>query len=257
MTANSAKPESSITQTQSNRKGLRSGWLALGLLVFGGMLFFHARWLLVAPPVLQPEDLLLLERESFVRVEAAAKAGDILAQSTLGAAYLDEHRYLPRDVTKAVYWWRKVADRDQSELDRIESRMQFVLKQRSYEINSPQHRAMDLEYLDLIAKKLAFESAFLGLIQVYLGGQGADHAKPELALKYLRLGADYGFPSVQRTLGIMSQFGLLGVPKDEVQATRLLSEAAAQGDPIAQRLLSQLRLDQARTDTVFSGPSLS
>jgi TPR repeat protein len=180
-----------------------------------------------------------------------------MAQSTLGTAYLNEGKYLPRDVTKAIYWLRKVADRDRSEFDRIKSRMQFLLEQRRYEIDPQQQRAMDLEYLDLVAKKLAFETAFLGLIQVYLGGQGDFHANPELALKYLRLGADYGFPSVERTFGIVKQYGLFGIPKDEEHATMLLSQAAAQGDPIAQRLLTILRFDHAHVDTAFSEHSIS
>lgn len=162
-----------------------------------------------------------------------------MAQSTLGGAYLDEGKYLPRDVTKAIYWLRKVADRDRSELDRINRRMEFLLEKRRDELDPQERRKLDIQYIDLIATKLAFESAILGLVQVYLGGQGDFHANPELALKYLRLGADYGFPSVQRIFGIVAQLGLFGVPKDEVQGTMLLSKAAALGDPIARALVSR------------------
>ena len=241
MTTNATKRQPSFSQAPSGRNGVRLGLLTLGLLLFGAIFFLCARWWFLAPPALQPGDLLLLEPESIVRVEAAARAGDILAQSTLGTAYLAGGRYLPKDVTKAVYWLRKVADRDRSELDRIKSRMQFLLEQRRSEVDPQQRRELDLEVLDLIARKLAFESAFLGLIQVYLGGHGASHADVELALKYMRLGADYGFPSAQRIFGIVTQFGLLGVPKNEMQAMMLLSEAAAQGDRIAQRLLIDFR----------------
>ena len=86
---------------------------------------------------------------------------------------------------------------------------------------------MDLEYVDLVTRKLAFEGAFVGLIEVYLGDHGTSYANSTLALKYMRLGAAYGFPSAQRMLGIVLQLGLFSVPKNELLATMLLSEAAA------------------------------
>ena len=224
------------------------------------LLFLFARWWFFSPPTLQPGDLLLLEPESIVRVEAAARAGDILAQSTLGNAYLDGRGYLAANVTEAVRWLRKVADRDRSEFDRIPRRMQSLLEKRPHEFDLRKRHTMDLEYLDLVARKLAFESAFLGLIEVYLGTHGNSHANTALALKYLQRGATYGFPFAQRMLGIVTQFGLLGVPRDEIQATVLLSEAAAQGDRVAQTLLANLRFHhdamlRARVGTTFSGYS--
>ena len=35
-------------------------------------------------------------------------------------------------------------------------------------------------------------------------------------MKYMRLGAAYGMPPAQRILGIVTRFGLLGVPKNEI-----------------------------------------
>jgi len=236
--------------------------LALALVVVIAVLFLFARWHLLAPPTLQPGDLLLLEPESIGRVEAAAKAGDIVAQSTLGSAYLQGRAYLPRNVTKAVYWLRKVADRDRSQFYQIPSRMHLLLQKSQYESDFGKQHAISLEYLDLVAGKLAIESAVLRLIEVYVGRHGSSHANAELALKYMRLGAAYGFPSAQRKLGIVTRFGLFGVPKNELEATILLSEAAAKGDRIAQHLLvdfSSYRLAalHARIGTAVSKHSSS
>ena len=262
MTTDATKPQTSFSLAGFGRNRLRFALVTLGLPVFVAILYLCARSWLFAPPALRPNDLLLLEPESVVRVEAAAKAGDILAQSTLGTAYLEGRGDVSRNVTKAVHWLRKVADRDRSEFDRIPRQMQSLLEKRPQEFDLRKRRTMDLEYLDLVARKLAFESAFLGLIEVYSGSHGDSHANTALALKYLRRGANYGFPSAQRILAFVTQYGLLGVPKDKVQATILLSEAAAQGDRVAQRLLVSLRfyhdaMLRARMSSAFSGYSFS
>ena len=262
MTTDGTKPRTSFSLAGFDRNRFRYALLALGLLVFVAILYLCARSWLFAPPALRPNDLLLLEPESVARVETAARAGDIVAQNSLGSAYLDGRGDVTRNVTKAVYWLRKVADRDRAEFDRIPGRMESLLERKPHEFDLRKRRAMDLEYLELFTRKLAFESAFLGLIEVYLGSHGDSYRNTALALKYMRRGANYGFPSAQRMLGIVTQFGLLGVPRDEIQARILLSEAAAHGDRGAQRLLVSLRFYQdamlrARMGTTFSGYSFS
>jgi TPR repeat protein len=195
----------------------------------------------LAPAPLQSGDLLLLDQESIIRVKAAARAGDLLAQSALGSAYLKGTGDLPRSVPEAVYWLRKVTDRDPAEFEHISTRMQVLLDNRLFEVDPQRQRETDLEYLNLATKRLAYESAFLEIVHVYLGGEGDAYANVLLALKYLRLGAAYGLPSSQRDLGIVTRFGWLGVPKNEIRAAALLNEAAAQGDRVAQRLLVELR----------------
>lgn len=262
MTTDAIKWQFNFFQARAARRWFRYVLLLIVMLAIVAVLYLCARGWFSAPPALQPGDLLLLEPESIARVEAAARAGDVLAQSTLGNTYLDGNKYLPKDVTKAVYWLRKVADRDHSEFDRIPRRMQSLLEQRRYEFDAQKRREMDLEYLDLAAKKLAYEAAFLGLTQVYLGGHGVALANTERAVHYLRLGADYGFPSAQRILGIVTEYGWLGVPKNEIQATLLLNAAAAQGDRVAQRLLVEFRsyhdaVFRARMGAAFSEHSVS
>jgi TPR repeat protein len=244
VTTGAAKRQLSLTPAQLHRNWLRFALLAVAALVLLGIVFFCARWWFAAAPPLQAHDLLLLTPDAVTRVEAAAKAGDILAESTLGAAYLDGNGYIAKDVTQGVHWLRKVADRDSSEYEQIQTRMQSLVEQRRYEFDPQKRREIDIEYLDLVSKKLSFEAAFLGLIQVYVGGHGNSHADVELALKYMRLGANYGFPSSQRTLGIVTALGLLGVPKNEIAGTILLSDAAAQGDRVAQRWLADLHAYQ-------------
>ena len=185
MTADATTRQKAASQTGSRRVSFRFILLIVGLLVFVALLLLCGRWLLFAPPALQPGDLLLLEPESIVRVETAAKAGDIVAQSILGSAYLHGKGDLPKDMTKAVYWLRKVADRDPSQFDRISSRMDSLLEKRRQGLEPRERLKIDLEYLDLVAKELAFESAILGLIDVYLGRDGTPYSDARLAVKYM------------------------------------------------------------------------
>jgi TPR repeat protein len=189
-------------------------------------------------PELEPADLLLLTPESVGKVEAAAKAGDLQAQSTLGVAYLRGNGYVSRNVTNAVYWFHRIADRDRAEHDQIVERMQSLLEERRLVINREQQRQHNLEYLGWVQKKLGFEIAFVGLIEVYSGGQGSAYANPALARRYMHQGAAYGFASAQRRLGMAYLFGLLGVPKNTAQGLRLLHLAAAQGDQRAKYVLA-------------------
>jgi TPR repeat protein len=174
------------------------------------------------------------------KVEAAAKAGDILAQSTLGSACLQGGEQLPKDVTNALYWFQEVANRADREFLTIRPRLKSILEQRQLATNPKKQRKLELEYLDLLAKKLAFEQAYVGLIQIYFGGQGRSYANPALALKCMQQGADYGIAPAQRILGIANLHGLFGVPKNVREGLRLLHAAAAQGDHAAEDLLRDL-----------------
>ena len=190
-------------------------------------------------PQLQAEDLLLLTLDALARVEAAAEQGDIIAQSTLGSAYLlGEH--VPKNVTKAVYWFEKVVSRDEQEYQKIRARMGIILEQRKRAENREENRKLELEYLDLVMKKLSYEEALTGLLQVYSGQHGASYSNPELALKYLRQGAESGYPWAQRTLGVVSVFGLAGSPQNKSEGLRLLKEAASQSDHDAEYILGSL-----------------
>ena len=258
MITDATKRRTSLTPWGAGRNWFRFTLFVVGLLA---ALFVCVGWWSPAPAAAQIGDLRLLKPESIARIQAAAKAGDIVAQSTLGTAYLQGKR-VRTNVTKAVYWLRKVADRDRSEFNLVKSRIQFLVERRGYELDPIKQRAVELEYLDLAQRKLAFERAFLGLIQIYAGRQGASYADAELALKHMRSGADYGFPSAQRLLGIVNGFGLLGVPRNEINATKLLCSAAAKGDRVAQRLLAQSRCSQeamlrARIGTTFAENSFS
>lgn len=155
MIPDATKRQTTFSQAGLGRNGFRFTLLTLGLLVLMVLLFLIVRWWSISPPPLQPGDLLLLEPESIVRVEAAAQAGDILAQSTLGNAYLDGRGYLAANVTEAVYWLRKVAGRDRSDFDRIPRRMESLLEKRPQESDLRKRHAMDLEFLDLVSPSVA------------------------------------------------------------------------------------------------------
>lgn len=198
-----------IHQKESAKAGFGRGCprvrlrtIVTGLLSVVAVLLLGAAWWLARPPTLESVDLLLLTPESVGKVEAAAKAGDIQAQSSLGLAYLRGSEYVPRNVTKSLYWLHQITDRDRAEHDQIVDRMQSLLERRRHASDPRRQRQLDLQYLRLAEEKLAFELAFVALIQVYSGGQGASYANPALARKYLRHGAAYGFASVQRMLGM-------------------------------------------------------
>jgi TPR repeat protein len=212
--------------------------VAVPIALLAMLAFF--RLLATDAPELEPTDLLLLTPESVEKVETAAKAGDIQAQSTLGIAYLRGSEYVPRKVRAAVYWFHRIADRDRAEHDQIVDQMRSLLEERRHASDPGKQRKLDLEYLGLVEKRLSFELAFVGLIQVYAGGQGSSYANPELARKYLHQGTDYGFASAQRMLGMAYLFGLLGVPKNRAEGMRLLHAAAAQGDHAAEYVLRHL-----------------
>lgn len=188
---------------------------------------------------LTAEDLLLLTPDSLARVKAAAEHGDVVAQSTLGTAHLlGEH--VPKNVTKAVYWFQEVVSRDEHEYKMIGARMEVVLKHRQLAKNGAERSRLEREYLELALRKLSYEEAFNGLLQVYTGGHGASYENPELALKYLRQAARVGYPWAQRTLGVTSMFGLSGAPQNKSEGLRLLKEAASQGDHDAEYILGDL-----------------
>jgi TPR repeat protein len=224
--------------------------IAVSMFVFGRSIF--------SPPKLQPEDVFLLAPESIARVEAAAKGGDIVAQSIFGSAYLDGKGDVPKNVTKAVFWLRRVGDRDPSEFYAMSNRMNTLLEKRRQESDPRKRIKIDLEYLDFVTKKLAYETAVLGLIDVYLGRHGASHANTALGVACMQLGSTYGFPSAQRALGIVTEFGLFGVPKDEIAGRTWLSEAARNGDQVAEDLLVDMRaydhaMLHAKIDSDYSG----
>ena len=116
--------------------------------------------------------------------------------------------------------------------------MELVRGIRGHTLDPGKQRQLDLEYLGWVQKKLGFEIAFVGLIEVYSGGQGPAYANPALARRYLRQGAAYGFASAQRMLGTAYLFGSLGLPKNTAQGLRLLHLAAAQGDQRAKYVLA-------------------
>ena len=210
--------------------------VALVICLLAVIAFFRLR--AAGPPEPEQQDLLLLTPESVGKVEAAAKAGDIHAQSTLGVAHLRGSEHVPKNVTAAVYWFHRIADRDRAEHDQVVGRMRSLLEERRLTTNREQQRRLELEYLGLVQKKLAFELAFVGLIEVYSGGHGSSYANPALARRYMRQGAAYGFASAQRMLGMAYLFGLLDVPRNTSQGLKLLHAAAAQGDRAAEYLLA-------------------
>ena len=184
MTTKVSKPGITLPSTRSRRNWFLFALITFGLLLSAVVLVLYGRSWFFAPPTLQPGDLLLLEPESIARVEAVAKAGDILAQSALGSAYLHARANLPKDVPKATYWLRQVADRDRSQFEDISNRMQLLLEKSEHELDVRKRSTITLDYLDLAAKRLAFEVAMLSLVEIYIGRHGVSQANAELAVKY-------------------------------------------------------------------------
>lgn len=232
-------PDRSPGRTCLSRAVVRVPAFTVGIAAAGLVLLILLAWLSTRVPGVAPEDLLLLEPSSVAKVEAAAAGGNLRAQATLGTAYLLGREVVEKNVTKAVYWLRKVADRDAKEFDRMDSRMLAVYDERRRETSPRKQRELDLEYLDLVLTKLAYEQAFIGLASVYAGAYGAGYADSADALKYLRRGAACGFPSAQRILGLVHLYGWLGVPRDELVGRRWLLVAAVGGDPVAVDWLNQ------------------
>lgn len=242
--------DGSLVVKRTHRRLILFKPLPIGMLVGAAVLFLCFIWLSTRVPSVAPEDLLLLEPASVERVESAAAGGNLRAQAALGSAHLFGNAFIAKNVTRALSWLHKVADRDPKEFDRIESRTQSLFDQRRRETSARSQRELDLEYLDLVGTKLAYEQAFIGLASVYAGENGAVYRDSSLALKYLRRGAAYGFPSAQRFLGFAYVYGWFGVHENEFEGRRWLHVAAAGGDRVAIEWLKNLDQIKAagRTD---------
>lgn len=198
-----------------------------------------------------------------------AEQGDADAMYELGYRYFDGTNGLAKDMTAAVVWWRKAADKGHRDAqyhaayaygfgegvakDEAESikwmrkaaeqghpDAQFSIGYDYYEGQHglPKDPAQAIPWLTKAADQGQDQAqAFLG--QAYLHGNGVEKNDAK-ALELLKKGAAQDHPVAQYELGMGHARGTLGLKQDAAAAAGMLIEAAEQGLVDAQKELAEL-----------------
>ncbi|MBF0460257.1 MAG: SEL1-like repeat protein [Magnetococcales bacterium] len=194
------------------------------------------------------------------RFGAAARQGDAVAQTNLGALYLHGVG-VRRNLNKAYYWFQRAAEQE-------EGLAQFnlgVLCQEGQGIPRDDQKAA--YWFHRVAAQSArvdqFNPVIKGWAQLKLGyiyyeGRGVAKDYRE-ALTWFKLAAERGIGMAQEMLGLMYAQGL-GTPKDEKRAFFWYEQAAHQGSRVAEKALQAVAhkltaAQQAEARTVEPQPS--
>lgn len=153
---------------------------------------------------------------AFIRFSQAAEQGHILAQTYVGALYL-EGSGIAKDDTQASVWFRKAAEQG-------DSVAQFNLAT-LYETGRgvPKDETQAVVWYQKSADQ-GFSLAQASLGRMYAAGLGVARDQPQAA-EWYRKAAEQGEESAQYRLAAMYADGQ-GVPKDEAQAIAWYRKAA-------------------------------
>ncbi len=150
--------------------------------------------------------------------------GDASAQCRLGDMFY-YGKGVPRDASKAVFWWQKAATQGHASI-------QFVLG-RLYEEGKdvPKDDAKAVEwYRKAAVQGYTWAQARLGWM--YLNGMGVPQSDTE-AVAWFRKAAEQGDARGQNNLGVMYRDGR-GVPQSDTEAVAWLRKAAEKGNGLGQ-----------------------
>lgn len=176
---------------------------------------------------------------TIVELKSSAEAGDIEATFILGKIYLDGFRE-EKDEKRALQLFQIAADKGHKDA-------LFYLFRMYYEgLGVPTDEPKAKEYLKQAAsgeKGLASAQCQLGLFHRYktLLKTGPYPEDERLALKWLRLSANQGFPRAQYEMGELYYHGHCGVKMgDSNMEYKWYKLASDQGHPKAQARLAQM-----------------
>jgi len=154
----------------------------------------------------------------------AAEHGIPRAQGTVAQWYLDGTDTVPKDVEKAVQWFKRAAENG----DSWSQHQLAVFYYMGIQVNKDMDEAV--KWIRLAADNGEVESQYV-LGNMYFAGEGVPQNLTEAA-RWCRKAADQGLAKAQTTLGAMYLDGS-GVPRDVGKAQMWFRLAAQQGDETA------------------------
>ncbi len=161
-----------------------------------------------------------------------ARSGDAKAQVLLGDDYMDGDFSVAKNMSKAVYWWKKAAAQNESTA---------FARLGDYYINKRKYVAAD--YYKRGAK-LGDANAQLGLARCYRDGVGVEKNLQKALQMYVKA-SDQGDTEAAYDLGIIYRDGLGDLKPDKENAKAWLRKAAVHGKPKAQEALEALMSSEA------------
>jgi TPR repeat protein len=188
-------------------------------------------WLWAGPCVAQEEKQWFLNGKALTLAElkAAAEAGDVEAQVSLGTAYaLGSAK---GTMEEAISWWKKAADQGST-------KAQIALGTRYAQGMGVEQNGMEaLMWFEMAEKEDASADSSVGAM--YEHGTGVVRSY-EIAADWYRKGAERGDGMSQWSLGVFYENGM-GVPFDFTQAKKWYAAAVAHGYGGAQRDLDRVK----------------
>ena len=163
--------------------------------------------------------------EKFRRDLELAEAGNLERQNNIGCCYFQGLR-VARDLSKAVYWWKRAADAGAPEAQHSLA-LCFM---------NGEGTAVDLvEAVRLLqlAATAGNASAQTTLGVAYMKGLGGLKEDAATAVHWFRKASEQGYANALLHLGCALYYGD-GIPVDEKEGLRLLQVAAESGLPAAQ-----------------------
>jgi eukaryotic-like serine/threonine-protein kinase len=170
---------------------------------------------------------------SLADIIQAANRGDAEAENELGFMYATGADGLPRDLTKALDWYRKAAAQGFAKAEVNLGDMYF------YGLGG-----LDKSYLDALSWYLKAAAQQNPGAEFRLGSmfeQGLGTAKdPQRAVEYYRQAADQNYPDAENVLGYLYETGNDGLKQDYQQAVEWFTKAADQGLRKAEKNLGDM-----------------
>ena len=174
-----------------------------------------------------------IQPDAIGRTQQAAEQGNPAAQFLVGTLHFLGHG-VPKDLAKAVRWWRRSAEQGNAQAQTNLGRMYYD----GDGIEKDQVKAV--KWFRRAAEQ-GDSSGQNNLAVAYMTGNGTDQSKAE-AIKWFRRAAEQRNLSAQLALGRVYHTGE-GVEQDKAEAVLWYGKAAERGNATAQRILGAASSD--------------
>ncbi len=165
-----------------------------------------------------------LPQQRYVKL---ARQGDASSQLALGDDYLEDGGSVQKNISKALYWWKKAARQSEP---------------RAFAQLGNYYKDKDIKLALSYYKKgaeLNGSYAQLGLARCYRDGTGVP-LNPQKAIHYYSEASKHGSVEAALELGILYRDGLADVQPDKTLAKQWLMKATTYGEPEAMKALNSL-----------------